>query len=419
MRRRHEDQTLEGPRHASRFQMFRQLRGKALHFRFLGAGLPLDCGTLALGIALLGAPGAIRDEIPFMLAAVGMDPMMDELQTLATTCIEEEARLGGVAYQYPSAGHVSAPSRDVSILDVLPILLHHALRESESQATRSLPIIVALRTDFRPLPITARRLLSCNDGWLAWMGVIFPQRDAPSTRDSDHIHIPLRRGVMMATIPSRFASREAAAELLARNLAPYNGRHPLVLAIPRGALPMGRIIANALHGDLDVVLVRKIGAPGNPEYAIGAVDEEGQIWTDPLAGRLGIDGRYMRDEAARQLKVIKTRRAQYTPIHPALDPRGRIVIVVDDGVATGATLGAALRLLRQRRPARLIAAFAVAPPDTITRLQPLADDLVYLSAPEPFHAVGEFFTDFREVKDEEVLRILREISPPRQESEHP
>ena len=224
---------------------------------------------------------------------------------------------------------------------------------------------------------------------------------------------------MMATIPSRFASREAAAELLARNLAPYNGRHPLVLAIPRGALPMGRIIANALHGDLDVVLVRKIGAPGNPEYAIGAVDEEGQIWTDPLAGRLGIDGRYMRDEAARQLKVIKTRRAQYTPIHPALDPRGRVVIVVDDGVATGATLGAALRLLRQRRPARLVAAFAVAPPDTIARLQPLADDLVYLSAPEPFHAVGEFFTDFREVKDEEVLRILRGISPPRQGPEHP
>nr|NDU42111.1 phosphoribosyl transferase [Acidithiobacillus ferrianus] len=223
----------------------------------------------------------------------------------------------------------------------------------------------------------------------------------------------------MAVIPPRFASREAAAELLARNLAPYDGRHPLVLAIPRGALPMGRIIADALHGDLDVVLVRKIGAPGNPEYAIGAVDEEGQIWTDPLAGRLGIDGRYMRDEAARQLKVIKTRRAQYTPIHPAIDPRGRVVIVVDDGVATGATLGAALRLLRQRRPARLVAAFAVAPPDTIARLQPLADDLVYLSAPEPFHAVGEFFTDFREVKDEEVLRILRGISPPRQGSEHP
>ena len=224
---------------------------------------------------------------------------------------------------------------------------------------------------------------------------------------------------MMAVIPPRFASREAAAELLARNLAPYDGRHPLVLAIPRGALPMGRIIADALHGDLDVVLVRKIGAPGNPEYAIGAVDEEGQIWTDPLAGRLGIDGRYMRDEAARQLKVIKTRRAQYTPIHPAIDPRGRVVIVVDDGVGTGATLGAALRLLRQRRPARLVAAFAVAPPDTIARLQPLADDLVYLSAPEPFHAVGEFFTDFREVKDEEVLRILRGISPPRQGPEHP
>lgn len=222
----------------------------------------------------------------------------------------------------------------------------------------------------------------------------------------------------MTTYPPNYASREAAAELLARSLTAYDGKDPLVLAIPRGALPMGRIIANALHGDLDVVLVRKIGAPGNPEYAVGAVDESGRVWMDPIAGRLGIGEQYIRDEATRQLEVIKARRAQYTPIHPAIDPRGRIVIVVDDGVATGATLGAALRLLRQQRPARLIAAFAVAPPDTIARLHPLADDLVYLSAPEPFHAVGEFFTDFREVKDEEVLEILRKTPPP-QKPPHP
>ncbi|MDD2748265.1 MAG: phosphoribosyltransferase family protein [Acidithiobacillus ferrooxidans] len=222
----------------------------------------------------------------------------------------------------------------------------------------------------------------------------------------------------MTTYPPHYANREAAAELLVRSLAAYDGKDPLVLAIPRGALPMGRIIANALHGDLDVVLVRKIGAPGNPEYAVGAVDESGRVWMDPIAGRLGIGEQYIRDEAARQLEVIKARRAQYTPIHPAIDPRGRIVIVVDDGVATGATLGAALRLLRQQRPARLIAAFAVAPPDTIARLHPLADDLVYLSAPEPFRAVGEFFTDFREVKDEEVLEILRKTPPP-QKPPHP
>ena len=222
----------------------------------------------------------------------------------------------------------------------------------------------------------------------------------------------------MITYPPNYANREAAAELLARSLTAYDGKDPLVLAIPRGALPMGRIIANALHGDLDVVLVRKIGAPGNPEYAVGAVDESGRVWMDPIAGRLGIGEQYIRDEAARQLEVIKARRAQYTPIHPAIDPRGRVVIVVDDGVATGATLGAALRLLRQQRPARLIAAFAVAPPDTIARLHPLADDLVYLSAPEPFHAVGEFFTDFREVKDEEVLEILRK-TPPSRKPPHP
>ncbi|MBU2717881.1 phosphoribosyl transferase, partial [Acidithiobacillus ferridurans] len=149
----------------------------------------------------------------------------------------------------------------------------------------------------------------------------------------------------MITYPPNYANREAAAELLARSLTAYDGKDPLVLAIPRGALPMGRIIANALHGDLDVVLVRKIGAPGNPEYAVGAVDESGRVWMDPIAGRLGIGEQYIRDEATRQLEVIKARRAQYTPIHPAIDPRGRVVIVVDDGVATGATLGAALRLL--------------------------------------------------------------------------
>ena len=108
----------------------------------------------------------------------------------------------------------------------------------------------------------------------------------------------------MITYPPNYANREAAAELLARSLTAYDGKDPLVLAIPRGALPMGRIIANALHGDLDVVLVRKIGAPGNPEYAVGAVDESGRVWMDPIAGRLGIGEQYIRDEATRQLEVI-------------------------------------------------------------------------------------------------------------------
>lgn len=205
-----------------------------------------------------------------------------------------------------------------------------------------------------------------------------------------------------------FANREEAALQLARRLAPYRGQKPLILAIPRGALPMGRIIADALEGDLDVVLVRKLGAPNNPEFAVGAVDEGGKILVEPYARRMGISDAYIQEEAARQLAVMKRRRAQYTPVHHPFDPAGRLVIVVDDGVATGATLSAALRFLRERRPQRLVAAVGVAPPEVAAQLRTLADEVLCLETPDPFYAVGAFYADFREVSDDEVIAILRE-----------
>ncbi|HSF44048.1 MAG TPA: phosphoribosyltransferase family protein, partial [Thermoanaerobaculia bacterium] len=134
-----------------------------------------------------------------------------------------------------------------------------------------------------------------------------------------------------------FADRDAAARLLAGRLARYRGQNPLVLAIPRGAVPMGRILAEELSGELDLVLVRKLGAPGNPELAVGSVAETGEIVVHPWAWEAGLSQPYVEAEARRQLEVIRDRRQRYTPGKPPADPAGRVVIVLDDGVATGAT----------------------------------------------------------------------------------
>lgn len=203
-----------------------------------------------------------------------------------------------------------------------------------------------------------------------------------------------------------FTNREEAALLLAQRLAAYRGKKPLILAIPRGAVPMGAIIAEALEGDLDVVLVRKLGAPDNPEFAVGAVDESGRILVEPYAQRMGVSEQYLQKEAARQLKVIKRRRAQYNPVHHNFNPAGRLVIVVDDGAATGSTLGMALRFLREQRPQRLVAAVGVAPPEVAMQLTTLADEVLCLETPDPFYAVGNFYTDFGEVTDDDVIEIL-------------
>jgi putative phosphoribosyl transferase len=204
-----------------------------------------------------------------------------------------------------------------------------------------------------------------------------------------------------------FENRRDAALRLADRLASYKGENPLVLGVPRGAVPMARQIAEALGGEVDVVLVRKLRAPGNPEFAVGSIDESGLTHVADYAASTGADARYVDEEKRLQLDVMRQRRAQYTAHRPAANPSGRVVIVVDDGLATGSTMMAALHAIRRREPARLICAVPVAPPDTAAKVAEHCDELVCLETPEHFQAVGQFYRHFPQVEDEEVIAALK------------
>jgi predicted phosphoribosyltransferase/dienelactone hydrolase len=213
-------------------------------------------------------------------------------------------------------------------------------------------------------------------------------------------------GRSSSSSPAGFVNREDAAQRLAQALSRYRGSNPLVLAIPRGGVPIGRRVADMLGGELDVALVRKLGAPHSPELAIGAVDEDGRIQTSDLVEHLGVDHKYVVDEAARQLAVIRARRMAYSPHRSPRDPAGRTVIVVDDGLATGATMGAALLAVRARNPQHLVCAVPVAARGSLAAVANLADDVVCLLTPADFYAVGQFYDDFSAVDDSEAIRLL-------------
>jgi putative phosphoribosyl transferase len=204
-----------------------------------------------------------------------------------------------------------------------------------------------------------------------------------------------------------FVDRHDAALRLADALEAYKGKNPLVLAIPRGAVPMAKVLAETLGGDIDVVLVRKLRAPHQPELAIGSVDESGWMYISDYAASYGADSAYIESEKRTQMDTIRQRRAQYTPIRPPIDPAGRTVIVVDDGLATGATMISALHGLRASHPGRLVCAVPVAPPDTLNKIAKLVDEVVCLESPWAFRAVAQFYQHFPQIEDEEVVSILK------------
>jgi len=205
----------------------------------------------------------------------------------------------------------------------------------------------------------------------------------------------------------RFRDRADAAGKLAVALRAYGGKNPLVLAIPRGAVPMGRVLAAELGGELDIVLVRKLRAPDSPELAVGAIDESGWTYVADYARSVGADEAYLQKEKNLQLETLRRRRAQYTPQRAPHDAAGRIAIVVDDGLATGATMIAALHAVRARQPARLVCAVPVAAHDSLEKVRPYADEVVCLATPPEFHAVSQFYDAFPQVEDEEVVKLLQ------------
>jgi putative phosphoribosyl transferase len=207
-----------------------------------------------------------------------------------------------------------------------------------------------------------------------------------------------------------FTDRSEAGCALAQRLLRLKEERPVVLALPRGGIPVGYEVARALETPLDLILVRKIGAPFQPELALGAVVDGSRAETvlnEEFVREFEIPESYIAEESARQLTEIERRRRLWLADRARVPVAGRTAIVVDDGIATGATMEAALHATRRADPKRLVLATPVAPPDTLERLRPQVDEVVCLATPRLFAAIGLFYEDFRQLSDEEVVDLLR------------
>lgn len=208
---------------------------------------------------------------------------------------------------------------------------------------------------------------------------------------------------------TRFADRREAGRQLAAQLLPLADESPVVIGLPRGGVPVADEVAAALGAPLEVFAVRKLGAPHNPEYGVGAIAEDGTRVFDPEAlAVLEIDGGVLDAIVSREAAELRRRVNAYRgPDRQPVPLEGRTVIVVDDGVATGVTDTAALRAIRRHRPRRLLLAVPVCPLDTAARLQEEADEVICLVAPSRMHGVGEWYDDFAQVSDQQVIATLQ------------
>jgi len=209
-----------------------------------------------------------------------------------------------------------------------------------------------------------------------------------------------------------FRDRHEAGKLLAQNLLDLKGNpNAIVLGIPRGGVVVAYEVAKTLGLPLDVFVARKIGAPGNPELAIGAVASDGTVVLDELSiSLMGVPKQYIEKETERQKEEIRKRLQAYRGGREGYSLQGKIVILVDDGVATGATIIASLRAIKASNPSQTILAVPVAPPDTVEKLRREADKVICLYTPSPFWAVGAFYVNFEQISDEEVQALLAELA---------
>lgn len=212
----------------------------------------------------------------------------------------------------------------------------------------------------------------------------------------------------------QFEDREDAGKQLAGKLSHFRGRDPVVLALPRGGVPVGFEIARALQAPMDLILVRKIGAPGQPELALGAVVDGARpelVINEEVRQIFHVPDGYIEQEKNRQLAEIERRRKLWLGERARVDPAGKTALVVDDGIATGATVRAALRAIRKAGPARLVLAAPVAPPETVEGLRDEADEIVCLATPVVFWAISTFYRHFPQLDDAQVADILEHVAP--------